>query len=119
MLIFLASTLLTQPAGTKYNFTHVKVELKGEKKNVGLITLNKPKVNSLRYENCKNILPFILKFLSNFCRSKKMVSDLIAAFDELEANKNVGAVVVTGNDNVFCGMDRFKNAFIWNFKIFL
>lgn len=76
-----ASTLLSA-TGTKHNFTHVKIELKGEKKNVGLITLNKPKVNSL---------------------SKKMVADLIAAFDELEANKNVGAVVVTGNDNVFCG----------------
>ena len=36
-----------------------------------------------------------------------MVADLIAAFDELEANKNVGAVVVTGNDNMFCGMNSF------------
>lgn len=47
-----------------------------------------------------------------------MVSDLIAAFDELEANKNVGAVVVTGNDNVFCGMDHYKNTFICFFRFF-
>ena len=50
MALFLASTMLAA-TGTKHNFTHVKIELKGEKKNVGLITLNKPKVNSLRFEN--------------------------------------------------------------------
>ena len=99
--------------GTKHNFTHVKIELKGEKKNVGLITLNKPKVNSLRFEKFKIYkINFNGKYTFAFLcvcdhHSKKMVADLIAAFDELEANKNVGAVVVTGNDNMFCGMSSF------------
>lgn len=53
----------------------------GEKKNVGLITLNRPKaLNAL---------------------NKGLMSELALALGEFEADKSVGAIVITGSEKAF------------------
>lgn len=59
------------------------VETRGDKSNVGLITLNRPKaLNAL---------------------SDGLMSDLSNALDELEASKSISAIVITGSQKAFAG----------------
>lgn len=65
-------------------FEYIVVDRRGEKKNVGLIRLNRPKaLNAL----CDGLM--------------KDVSD---ALDELEGDGSIGAIVVTGSDKAFAGL---------------
>jgi enoyl-CoA hydratase len=66
-------------AGSSYEF--IITETKGEKKNVGLITLNRPKaLNAL----CDGLM--------------REVSD---AVDKFENDDNIGALVITGSEKAF------------------
>lgn len=59
------------------------MERKGEKSNVGLITLNRPKaLNAL---------------------SDALMLDVANALDELESDNNIGAIVLTGSQKAFAG----------------
>lgn len=59
----------------------IKVETTGEKKNVGLITLNRPKA------------------LNALCN--QLMSELNEAIQKLDKDDNVGAIVITGNEKAF------------------
>ncbi|KAJ8318112.1 hypothetical protein KUTeg_003203 [Tegillarca granosa] len=60
------------------------VEKKGEKSNVGLIKLNRPKaLNAL---------------------NKALMSELGQALQELSDDKNIGCIVLTGGDRAFAGL---------------
>ena len=65
-------------------FEYIEVEKRGEKKNVGLIRLNRPKAwNAL----CDGLM--------------KEVSD---ALDDWEGDESVAAIVVTGDEKAFAGL---------------
>ncbi|GMR31770.1 hypothetical protein PMAYCL1PPCAC_01965, partial [Pristionchus mayeri] len=59
----------------------IKFELVGEKKNVALVTLNRPKA------------------LNALCG--QLMSELSDVFTQLDENKSVGAIVLTGSDKAF------------------
>ncbi|KAH7729196.1 ECH-6 protein [Aphelenchoides avenae] len=59
----------------------IKVERVGEKKNVGLITLNRPKA------------------LNALC--KQLMDELAAQIKEFDHDKSIGAVVITGSEKAF------------------
>lgn len=60
------------------------VEKKGEKSNVALITLNRPKaLNAL---------------------NSALMTDLSHALDELEKDSDVAAIVITGSTKAFAGL---------------
>ncbi|XP_015184835.1 PREDICTED: probable enoyl-CoA hydratase, mitochondrial [Polistes dominula] len=59
----------------------IKVETTGEKNNVALITLNRPKA------------------LNALCN--QLMTELNEAIGELDKNDNVGAIVITGNEKAF------------------
>lgn len=59
----------------------IKKDVAGDKKNVGLITLNRPKA------------------LNALC--KQLMSELSQALTEFEADKSVGAIVITGSEKAF------------------
>ena len=61
----------------------IKAEKKGEKENVGFIQLNRPKA------------------LNALC--DQLMSELQDALDDFETDKNVGAIVITGNEKAFAG----------------
>ncbi|XP_014486073.1 PREDICTED: enoyl-CoA hydratase, mitochondrial [Dinoponera quadriceps] len=63
------------------NFEHIKTETTGEKKNVGLITLNRPKA------------------LNALC--KGLMDELDHALKHFDANPAIGAIVLTGNEKAF------------------
>lgn len=66
-------------------FENVIVEKKGEKNNVALITLNRPKaLNAL---------------------NSALMTDLSNALDELENDNDVAAIVITGSTKAFAGLD--------------
>lgn len=81
----------------------IKKDVTGEKKNVGLITLNRPKA------------------LNALC--KQLMSELSQALTEFEADKSVGAIVITGSEKAFAaGADikemqgnSYSNCIIDNF----
>lgn len=63
------------------NYEFIKVERVGEKKNVGLITLNRPKVlNAL---------------------SGALINELIGAMKNFDSDETIGATVLTGNEKAF------------------
>ncbi|KAK0049217.1 enoyl-CoA hydratase mitochondrial-like isoform X1 [Biomphalaria pfeifferi] len=62
-------------------YENIKVEKKGDKQNVLLIQLNRPKA------------------LNALCNS--LMSDLTKALQEAEADKDIGAVVLTGSERAF------------------
>ena len=65
------------------NFEFINVKKKGEKQNVGFIQLNRPKaLNAL---------------------SDGLMHELNNALDMFEADKNVGAIVLTGSEKAFAG----------------
>lgn len=64
---------------TQYQF--ITKEVTGEKKNVGLITLNRPKaLNAL---------------------NKGLMTEVAKAITEFETDRSVGAIVITGNEKAF------------------
>lgn len=63
------------------NFEFIKVEKTGETKNVALITLNRPKA------------------LNALC--KGLMTEVAQALDKLEADKTIGAVIITGSEKAF------------------
>lgn len=63
------------------NYEFIKVEKSGEKKNVGIITLNRPKaLNAL----CNNLM--------------NEINDAISMFDN---DESIGAIILTGNERAF------------------
>lgn len=63
------------------NFQFIIKDVVGEKKNVGLITLNRPKaLNAL---------------------NKGLMTELGQALTEFDADKSIGAIVITGNEKAF------------------
>lgn len=62
----------------------VNVERKGASNNIGLITLNRPKA------------------LNALCDA--LMLDLSNALDELESDKAIGAIVLTGSQKAFAGV---------------
>lgn len=64
-------------------YENIKVEKKGDKQNVLLIQLNRPKA------------------LNALCNS--LMSELTKALQEAEADKDIGAVVLTGSERAFAG----------------
>lgn len=77
-LPFAACTRLHHSGAT---YENIKVEMKGEKQNVLLIQLHRPKA------------------LNALCDA--LIEDLSHALDEAEADKDVGAIVITGSDRAF------------------
>jgi enoyl-CoA hydratase len=60
---------------TKWEF--IKAEVTGEKQNVALITLNRPKA------------------LNALCNG--LMQEVSQALDSFEANPKIGAIIITGN----------------------
>jgi enoyl-CoA hydratase len=60
------------------------VETRGERKNIGLITLNRPKA------------------LNALCDG--LMTEVSKAIDGFEFDKNIAAIVVTGSDKAFAGL---------------
>ncbi|XP_061391799.1 probable enoyl-CoA hydratase, mitochondrial [Musca vetustissima] len=63
------------------NFEFIKTELAGEKKNVAVITLNRPKA------------------LNALCNG--LMKELSASLDQYEQDKNIAAIVITGSEKAF------------------
>jgi enoyl-CoA hydratase len=63
------------------SYQHIIVEKQGAKTNVGVITLNRPKA------------------LNALCDA--LMREVSTAIDELEKDKDVGAVVITGSEKAF------------------
>lgn len=63
------------------NYEFVKLETTGEKKNVGLITLNRPKA------------------LNALC--DKLMSEVNDAVSRFEKDESIGAIVLTGSEKAF------------------
>ena len=61
----------------------IKTEKKGEKQNVGFIQFNRPKA------------------LNALC--DQLMAELKDALDDFEADRNVGAIVITGSEKAFAG----------------
>ncbi|XP_012937340.1 enoyl-CoA hydratase, mitochondrial [Aplysia californica] len=85
-------------------YENIKVEKRGEKQNVLLIQLNRPKA------------------LNALCDA--LISDVSAALDIAEADKDIGAIVITGSDRAFAAgadikdmqqFDSFAEVFNSNF----
>jgi enoyl-CoA hydratase len=85
------------------SYDNIKVEATGQKSNVGLITLNRPKA------------------LNALCDG--LMRDLSNALDDLEGDSNIGAIVLTGSEKAFAaGADikemvdlKFQHVFGGNF----
>lgn len=77
--LILRTSRLYSTAGSQYEM--IKKEVAGEKKNVGLITLNRPKA------------------LNALC--KQLMTELSQALSEFENDKSIGAVVITGSEKAF------------------
>jgi enoyl-CoA hydratase/carnithine racemase len=63
------------------SYSNITVEKRGEKKNVGLITLNRPKA------------------LNALCDA--LMNELNTAIKAFEADNEVGAIVLTGSEKAF------------------
>jgi enoyl-CoA hydratase len=63
------------------NYENIKVETAGEKKNVGLVTLNRPKA------------------LNALC--DQLMNELNHALEHFESDSSIGAVVITGSEKAF------------------
>lgn len=87
-------------------YENIKVEKVGEKKNVTLIQLNRPKA------------------LNALCDG--LIKDLNKALDEVEADTSIGAVVLTGSERAFAAgadikemeaMESFSDVYNSNFSL--
>ncbi|KAK0079365.1 hypothetical protein PV325_001352 [Microctonus aethiopoides] len=82
------------------NYEFIKVEKSGEKKNVGIITLNRPKaLNAL----CNNLM--------------NEINDAVSMFDN---DENIGAIILTGNERAFAAgadiKEMMNNTFASNIR---
>ncbi|KAI4499500.1 hypothetical protein M0802_005396 [Mischocyttarus mexicanus] len=75
------SSLIKYYSSQIKNYELIKVETTGEKKNIALITLNRPKA------------------LNALCN--QLMTELNEAIVELDKNDNVGAIVITGSEKAF------------------
>ncbi|KAK3711789.1 hypothetical protein RRG08_036994 [Elysia crispata] len=100
---FATSAIRLYSSGT---YENIKVEKVGEKKNVTLIQLNRPKA------------------LNALCDG--LIKDLNQALDEVEADSTVGAVVLTGSERAFAAgadikemqaMESFSAVYNSNFSL--
>jgi enoyl-CoA hydratase/carnithine racemase len=71
--------MLYPSAGSSYQ--HIIVEKQGAKSNVGIITLNRPKA------------------LNALC--DQLMREVSTALDGLEADNEVGAIIITGSEKAF------------------
>ncbi|XP_077678620.1 enoyl-CoA hydratase, mitochondrial isoform X1 [Eretmochelys imbricata] len=78
-------------AGTQ--FQYLVVEKKGAKQNVGVIQLNRPKA------------------LNALCDG--LMNEMNQALDSFEKDPHVGAIVITGSEKAFAGMQRGHPGAIW------
>lgn len=69
------------------NFEFIKTEKKGEKQNVGLITLNRKKA------------------LNALCDG--LMTEMASALDMFESDPDIGAIVLTGSEKAFAGTQFF------------
>lgn len=69
------------PAAAQKNFQYIKTERHGEKKNVAVITLNRPKA------------------LNALCND--LMAEVTEALDLMEADNTVGAIIITGSEKAF------------------
>jgi len=70
------------------NYEFVLTEKVGEKKNVGMITLNRPKA------------------LNALC--DPLMKDLSAAIDEFEKDKDIACLIITGQGKAFAAGGGYK-----------
>ncbi|XP_058129081.1 probable enoyl-CoA hydratase, mitochondrial [Anopheles ziemanni] len=75
------SNLLRFYSAAPKSYEFIKAELKGEKNNVALITLNRPKA------------------LNALCNG--LVAEISDALDRYEADDSIGAIVITGSEKAF------------------
>lgn len=68
-------------AAAQKNFQFIKTERHGEKKNVAVITLNRPKA------------------LNALCND--LMGEVTEALDLMEADNTVGAIIITGSEKAF------------------
>ncbi|XP_069690878.1 enoyl-CoA hydratase, mitochondrial-like isoform X2 [Periplaneta americana] len=86
-------------ASTGSNYEFIIAETKGEKKNVGLITLNRPKaLNALCY---------------------KLLKEIGYAIDDFESDDRIGAVVITGSEKAFAAGGDIKEMLPNTFSTFV
>ena len=65
-------------------YTNINVEVRGERKNIGLIQLNRPKA------------------LNALC--DQLMHEVSDAIDHFEGDKTIAAIVVTGSEKAFAGL---------------
>ncbi|KAK0166950.1 hypothetical protein PV327_004414 [Microctonus hyperodae] len=82
------------------NYEFIKVEKSGEKKNVGIITLNRPKA------------------LNALCN--KLMNEINDAVSKFDNDENVGAIILTGNERAFAAgadiKEMMNNTFASNIR---
>lgn len=82
------------------NYEFIKVEATGEKKNIGLITLNRPKA------------------LNALCN--QLMSEVNEAIQQFDKDESIGAVVITGNEKAFAAgadiKEMVNNTYSQNMK---
>ncbi|XP_024872416.1 probable enoyl-CoA hydratase, mitochondrial [Temnothorax curvispinosus] len=82
------------------NYEFIKVETAGEKKNVGIVTLNRPKA------------------LNALCN--QLMTEVNHALDHLNSDSSIAAVVITGNEKAFAAGADIKemkdNSFASNLR---
>lgn len=86
-------------ASAGQNLKNIKVELKGDKMNIGLITLNRPKA------------------LNALC--DELMKELNATLDDFETNDKVNCLVLTGNEKAFAAGADIKEMQDLNFEAVL
>ena len=74
-------------------YDNIIVEKRGEKQNVCLIQLHRPKA------------------LNALCDA--LIQDLGDALGKAEADKDIGAIVITGSTKAFAGEKLFSRRLVW------
>ncbi|TGZ37562.1 putative enoyl-CoA hydratase, mitochondrial [Temnothorax longispinosus] len=89
-----------EKSGQTSNYEFIKVETAGEKKNVGIVTLNRPKA------------------LNALCN--QLMTEVNHALDHLNSDSSIAAVVITGNEKAFAAGADIKemkdNSFASNLR---
>lgn len=79
--------------GQTGNYEFVKIETAGEKKNVGVVTLNRP------------------KNLNALC--DQLIKEINRALDHFNSDSSISAIVITGNEKAFAA-GKIIHTFICN-----
>jgi len=83
----LLRSIAQQYSSTTSAYQYILVDKRGEKSNVGVITLNRPKA------------------LNALCAG--LMNEVSAALDVLESDGDVGAIIITGSERAFAAGDLF------------